>query len=157
MEHVGKTLSGPVAVYDVMFTDTIFSSYSAFHGTAHVWTPGCHGAHSFSHFLYEYLLFVILPPINQALLWSNIPHNRNHSTAGRNLTYRISIKPLCGKVNLHIYVSSSFIWTGWKLLLVSAKIFNVNFGKMVFNGLDADTDTDGQTWNSYTIFFSSTL
>ena len=36
MEHVGKTLSGPVAVYDVMFTDIIFSSYSAFHGTAHV-------------------------------------------------------------------------------------------------------------------------
>lgn len=59
MEHVGKTLSGLVVVYDVMFADITFSSYSAFHGTAHVWTAGCHGAHSFSHFLYEYLLFVI--------------------------------------------------------------------------------------------------
>jgi len=29
---------------------------------------------------------------------------------------------------------------------ISAEIFYVNFGKTVFNGLDADTDTEGQTW-----------
>lgn len=28
---------------------------------------------------------------------------------------------------------------------ISAKIFYVSFGKIVFNGLDADTDTDRKT------------
>ena len=96
MDDVGKALCVLVTVYDITFTDIGSGCFSVSHATAHLLTAGSHGAHPLSRFIYKYLHFVIhrlathKPGFNVGQYTSL---NRNYRKVGRNLAYRISVKP----------------------------------------------------------------
>jgi hypothetical protein len=142
MEHVGQALSGIVTVHDVIFTDVSWNCSCM--KTPLSW---CTLLFSFFFTSTYFSSFALWPPINRALLWPNIPLNRNYPTAGRNLTCRISVNPVWQSQFIYLgkfefYLNRLKIGVSRQIL---AKIFYVNFGKIVFNGLDDDIETDGQT------------